>query len=94
MKIEIAPAQGYGLVFVHASWCGPCQRTKPSIEEIAAEDNGIEVIMIDGDEDLDTPAALNLVTFPLIVLTKDGEELARRGSGTREELDQWISENK
>lgn len=89
-----APATGYGLIFVHASWCGPCQRTKPFIEEIRDEDNGIEVVMIDGDEDLDAPAELKLKTFPLIVLTKDGKELDRRGSATREELDAWIAENK
>jgi len=90
----MAPATGLGLIFVHASWCAPCQRTKPSIEAISQEDNGIAVVMIDGDEDLDTPALLELKTFPLIVLTRDGEELARRGSATREELDAWIQENR
>tara|TARA_Y100001968_G_scaffold85070_1_gene76179 strand:+ start:418 stop:705 length:288 start_codon:yes stop_codon:yes gene_type:complete len=92
--ISKAPATGVGLIFVHASWCGPCQRTKPGIEEISAEDNGVEVVMIDGDEDLDTPAELGLKTFPLIVLTKDGEEVARRESGTKDEVWAWIEENR
>ena len=50
--------------------------------------------MIDGDEDLDTPAELGLKTFPLIVLTKDGEEVARRESGTKDEVWAWIEENR
>lgn len=91
--IPIAPATGKGLIFVHASWCTPCQRTKPGVEEIANDDNGIEVVMIDGDEDLDTPAQLELKTFPLVLLTNDGEEVARRGSGTKEEILAWIEEN-
>jgi thioredoxin 1 len=88
-----APSSGLGLIFVHASWCGPCQRTKPGIEELAGENNGIEVISIDSEEDLDTPAELGLKTLPLLVLTRDGEELARRGSGTRQEIEEWIKEH-
>ena len=91
--ISKAPATGTGLIFIHASWCGPCQRTKPGIEEIAAEDNDIEVVMIDGDEDLDTPTELKLKTYPLVLLTRDGEEVARRGSGSKDEILGWIEES-
>lgn len=93
MKIPHVPEKGLGLMFIHADWCGPCQRTKPGIAEINKERDDITVVMIDGEEDLDTPAAVGLKTFPTIILTNDGEELARRGSGEKSEIDAWIKES-
>ena len=79
--ISKAPATGVGLIFVHASWCGPCQRTKPGIEEISAEDNGVEVVMIDGDEDLDKTGHRAQPEDPLTMAGKPEQ----RGEGDKGE---------
>ena len=92
MAVPKMPETGFGLMFIHASWCGPCQKTKPGIAEIDAERDDLTVVMIDGDEDLDTPMAVGLKTYPTIILTKDGEELGRRGSGDKAEIDAWIKD--
>jgi len=92
MTIPNMPAQGLGLMFIHASWCGPCQRTKPGIAELDAERDDLTVVMIDGDEDLDTPAQVGLKTYPTLILTKDGQEVGRRGSGEKAEIEAWIKD--
>ena len=93
MTVPKMPEQGLGLMFIHASWCQPCQRTKPGIKEIDEEREDLTVVMIDGDEDLDTPMEVGLKTYPTLILTKDGEEIARRGSGNKAEINAWIDEN-
>jgi len=50
------------------------------------------VVMIDGDEDLDTPAQVGLKTYPTLILTKDGQEVGRRGSGEKAEIEAWIKD--
>lgn len=93
MAVPKMPESGLGLMFIHASWCKPCQRTKPGIIEIDAECDDLTVVMIDGDEDLDTPMEVGLKTYPTLILTRDGKELARRGSGDKDEIKAWIGEN-
>jgi len=88
-----APQTGLGLIYLHTPWCSYCKTTGPAIDDIDKERDDITVVKIDGEDDLDTAMEVGVKTFPTIVLTRDGKELARRGSGLTEDLREWINEN-
>lgn len=95
MDAESAAAQpGTNLVYLGADWCGYCQFTKPAIEELA--DEGVEginsVTVINSDDDPMSSLFLKMKTLPQVVIFRDGQELARRGSGRKDELKAWLDE--
>ena len=56
-----------------ASWCGPCMRLSPIIEEIADEYDGkIKVGKVNVDEQPELAAAFKVESIPLVVVVKDG----------------------
>jgi thioredoxin-like negative regulator of GroEL len=79
---------------IHAEWCGYCIRTRPHLEQISADRVGtLRIIGIDADEYPDVFTKFKVKTLPAIILFKDGEEIARRGSGNLEELTAWLAEH-
>lgn len=82
------------LIDLHAEWCGYCTRTRPHLEQISSErEDELRVYGIDTDEHMDAFTAFKVKTLPAIILFKDGEEIARRGSGNHAELTAWLTEH-
>lgn len=51
-----------------ATWCGPCQRIAPILEELAAEYNGkIVIYKVDIDKERDLAKAFNISSIPAIL---------------------------
>lgn len=88
-----APLKGYGLLYLYTSWCTYCVTTGPAVDELAKERQDITVIKIDAEEDIETTLEVNVKTFPTIVLTHDGKEIARRGSALIDELREWVEKS-
>ena len=62
------------LVDFWASWCGPCKMLAPTIEQIAAEQEGkIKVGKINVDEQQELAAQYRVMSIPTLILFKDGE---------------------
>lgn len=62
------------LVDFFATWCGPCKRLAPTIDEIAAEMDGkAYVYKVDIDQSQDIAAKYRVSSVPTIILFKDGE---------------------
>lgn len=61
-----------------ATWCGPCKRLGPIIEELAAE-FGDKVIIgkCDIEENDDLTEKFNIMNVPTVVFMKDGKEVDR-----------------
>ena len=66
------------LVEFWATWCGPCKRLGPIIEEIAAEYDGKAIIgKCDIEENDELTEQFGIMNVPTVVFLKDGKEVDR-----------------
>jgi thioredoxin 1 len=66
------------LIDFWATWCGPCKRLGPIIEEIAAEYDGKAIIgKCDIEENDDLTEQFGIMNVPTVVFLKDGKEVNR-----------------
>ena len=63
------------LKYFTATWCGPCQRFKPIMQEVANE--GYSVQFIDIDSQKDTAEQYNVRSVPTVVIEENGSEVNR-----------------
>lgn len=57
-----------------ATWCGPCRRVGPLVEELATEYDGQAIIgKCDIEEDEDLPMRFGVRNIPTILFLKNGE---------------------
>ena len=62
-------------IFFAASWCQPCQTTKPRVAELAAEREVI-VIYADVETHSDLATSFGVQTIPALFTVRDGEVIA------------------
>jgi len=60
------------MVMFGASWCGPCNRLKPLIEQIAGDN--VAYFDVEGAQ---TPRKFNLRGVPTLIVFQNGEEVTR-----------------
>jgi thioredoxin 1 len=66
------------LVDFFATWCGPCRRLTPILEELSTELEGqTNVYKVDIDQSPDLAAHYGVVSVPTLVLFKDGQPAAK-----------------
>ena len=66
------------LIDFWATWCGPCKRLGPIIEEIAAEFDGKAIVgKCDIEENDDLTEKFGIMNVPTVVFLKDGKEVDR-----------------
>ena len=65
------------LVDFWAEWCGPCHMVSPVVEEIGAEQAGLQVAKLNIDENPEATRRYQVLSIPSLILFKDGEEAAR-----------------
>jgi thioredoxin-like negative regulator of GroEL len=71
-----------------ASWCGPCKQLEANLERA---DLGIDIKVMDIDEQEDVARQYNVRSVPTLVLLKNGEEFKRSvGSKTVNQLKDWV----
>lgn len=94
IKAQIADASSPLVVDLHAEWCSYCKRMDPHIDRLAEEREGsIRFYGADVDDNEGLHELMGVKTLPLVVLYKDGIEVARRGSGDYAELTAWLAEH-
>jgi len=75
------------LLYITASWCSPCQKIKPVVQEIFAEyEDDIAGIMLDYDAQRTVASTLDVSAVPCFIFMKDGKELYRFVGGTSAEV--------
>ena len=81
------------LIDFYASWCGPCQRLSPIIDELAEEYEGkVDIYKVDIDAESDLARLFKVRSIPtLVYIPMDGlpiVELGGKGKGElKEKLD-------
>ena len=72
---EIVTSGDTVLVDVWATWCGPCKRMAPILEEVDAMLDDVTVVKLDADKNpIDE---LSVVGVPTLILYKNGAEVKR-----------------
>ena len=65
-----------------ASWCAPCRRVVPTVEEIADERRDIKVGKINVDEEPELANKFSIMSIPTLVVMKNGK-IVQQVSGAR-----------
>lgn len=72
-----------------ATWCGPCMRLAPVVDELAKEYDGkVLVGKYNVDEQSDLATANRIMSIPTVLFFKNGEQVRelRMAGPTREQL--------
>lgn len=73
------------MLYFTASWCNPCQRTKPFAEELIAE--GFNITFVDADENIDLVKKFEIKSIPTYILIDNELEVDRmNGAKTKDQL--------
>lgn len=71
---KVLKADGPVLVDFFGSWCAPCVKMKPMLEEIAEELSGkLTVVQVEVSEAPDTAGRYDVMGVPTLVLFSGGE---------------------
>jgi thioredoxin 2 len=80
------------LVDFWAPWCGPCRMVSPLVEHLAREHAGrLKVVKLNVDEAPEISDRYTVRGIPLLILFRDGSEVARQvGAAPQPQLSQWL----
>ena len=80
------------LVDFWAEWCGPCKMIGPSLEELSEEmGDRVTIAKMDIMENTDVPGKIGVQSIPLMILFKDGKQVAQKlGAAPKSQLKGWL----
>lgn len=70
---EVLQSDKKVLVDFWASWCGPCRRVSPIVDEIADERGDLKVGKINVDEQPELASQFQIMSIPTLIVIKNGE---------------------
>ena len=81
------------VVDFYATWCGPCRRQIPIIDNLKARlDDEVNVVKIDIDQEKELSKRYRIQSVPTIMIFKNGE-VVWRASGIQSHADLMIALN-
>ncbi len=82
------------IIDLYATWCGPCKRLAPILEEIQKEyGSKIQIYKVDTDKEKQLSNLFNVSSIPLMVfIPKKGEPFLVTGLRPKEQLVKIINE--
>lgn len=83
-KEEVLEAEKPVLVDFWATWCGPCRRQAPIVEELAGE--GFAVGKVDVDAQPALAQQYRIMSIPTLLVFKGGQEVKRLVGLTSKEV--------
>ena len=74
-ETEVLKSEKPVLIDFWATWCGPCMRQGPVVEELAEE--GYAVGKVDVDQNMALAQQFRVVSIPTLILFQNGTEVQR-----------------
>ena len=74
-ETEVLKSEKPILIDFWATWCGPCMRQRPVVEELAQE--GYSVGKVDVDQEPGLAQQFKIMSIPTLLIFKDGKEVQR-----------------
>ena len=72
-EAEVLKASMPVLVDFSATWCGPCKKLEPLIQELAGEyENRVKVVKVDVDKAPQIAARFGVMSVPTLLIFRDG----------------------
>ena len=88
---EVLKSEKPILIDFWATWCGPCMRQGPIVEELAEE--GYNVGKIDVDQEMGLAQQFRVVSILTLLIFKDGKEAHRLvGLTAKEDIKKLLDE--
>jgi len=72
---ETVSAGGLVLIDFSATWCGPCKKLHPILEEIQAERGDVRIVMADIQDAPETARTCGVMSVPQVHFFKDGQHV-------------------
>ena len=77
-ETEVLQSEKPVLVDFGASWCGPCQKIAPIIDEMAGEFEGrAKVAKVDVDNNQELADQYEIMSVPTLMIVKNGQVINR-----------------
>jgi len=94
-KKEVLESKSACLVDFWATWCGPCRKVGPVVEELAQEFKGkIKIGKLNIDDGPKTASAYGVMSIPTLMFFKDGKIVEQMvGAMSKPELKTKIEEH-
>lgn len=82
------------MVDFYAAWCGPCKAAAPIVDELSDDyADRLVVGKVDIDQYPELARGHNVMSIPMVILFRDGEEVDRvMGFGGREGYEKLINQ--
>ena len=74
-ETEVLKSEKPILIDFWATWCGPCMRQGPIVEELAQEGYGVGKVDVDQEPGL--AQQFKVMSIPTLLIFKDGKEVQR-----------------
>ena len=90
---EIRKKDELSLVDFYADWCGPCKMLAPLLEEVATENEHLNIYKVNVDEEGALAQEFGVMSIPTMVLMRKGVILKKVvGSKTKNEILKLLNE--
>ena len=82
------------LVDFWAEWCGPCRMVAPTLDEIADENDRVQIAKVNVDNEQELAARYQVSSIPTFILFKGGEPADRMmGAMPKASFESFIERN-
>lgn len=75
---EVCESDKLTLVDFWATWCGPCRKLSPMLDEISEEFDGkVKFVKIQADQNIESAQKYSISGLPCMLIFKNGEPVER-----------------